>query len=98
MLYCSHIYNVTRQGTSVKKKASESCHRLSEDLGDRLDVKAREGGDLATVLAIGVRSAEDVDKLGCAPVRALVSSDLDHQTATAGGGKLNVISDVHSLS
>jgi hypothetical protein len=71
---------------------------LSENLGAGFKVKAREGGDLATALAVGVRSAEDVNKLGCAPVRALVASDLDHQTATAGGGELNVISDVHSLS
>jgi hypothetical protein len=71
---------------------------LSENLGAGFKVKAREGGDLATALAVAVGSAENVNKLGRATVRALMPSDLDHQTATAGGGKLNVISDVHSLS
>ena len=66
---------------------------MSQDAGTGPDGVSGEGEDLAAVVAIGVRSTEDVNKL-----RGVVLSDLDHQTATAGGSELNVIADAHSLS
>jgi hypothetical protein len=61
-------------------------------------VEAGKGGDLAIAIAVGVRSAENVNELGCATVGTLVAGGLDHQTATAGGGKLDKVTDVHALS
>ena len=66
---------------------------MSQDASAGLDGGACEAQDLATALAIGIRSAEDVSKLGGAVVR-----ELDHQTAHTGGSELNVIADLHSLS
>ena len=66
---------------------------MSQDVDSALDVGAWEGEDLATKVSIGVRSAEDVNKLD----RSVVNK-LDHQTTDAGGSKLNVIADLHSLS
>ena len=66
---------------------------MSQDAGAGLDDGAWEGEDLATTLAIGVTSAEDVNKLD----RSVVNK-LDHQTANAGGSELNVIADLHLLS
>jgi hypothetical protein len=66
---------------------------MSQDAGTGLDDGAWEGEDLATAIAIGVRSAEDMNEIGGALLR-----DLDHQTANAGGSELNVIADAHSFS
>jgi hypothetical protein len=66
---------------------------MSQDASTGLDGVSGEGEDLATKVTIGVRSTEDVNKL-----RGVMLSDLDHQTATAGGNELNVIADAHSLS
>ena len=66
---------------------------MSQDVDSALDVGAWEGEDLATEVTIGVRSAEDVNKLDRS-----VLSGLDHQTTDSGGNELNVIADLHSLS
>ena len=66
---------------------------MSQDVDSALDVGAWEGEDLATKVTIGVRSAEDVNKLDRS-----VLSGLDHQTTDSGGNELNVIADLHSLS
>ena len=66
---------------------------MSQDPDSVLDGVAWEGEDLATAIAIGVRSAEDVNEIGGALLR-----DLDHQTTNAGGNELNVIADLHFLS
>jgi len=70
------------------------CGGTLDDLCDHFEVQAWKGGDLSIALAVSVRSTEDVNELGCPPARSLVTGDLDHQTATAGGGELDMVTDV----